>query len=266
MPPGHDLASQSSVSFLAQRSFCGNAFGANVTDSICAPNFTLCCVRRNLPYPSCQQHLGKGWCCIGGNSIDNCYVDQESVCSEPNAVRCKDLANGTAEACCPRLTTCSAGYPATQEVVRCNILYGDLVKAGQSLSAPPVATPEAPKPSPSTSSNPTPLPAPPSAPQQQEAASSPVLIVGAAVGATLGVLSIVLILYLLVRRHCKAGRGRGETHAAPPLRAENQAVKRDWESSVYTLPRGQGRGYGPVELVGRNTLKSPVELDGQSRG
>jgi hypothetical protein len=189
----------------------------------------------------------------------------KSVCSEPNAVRCRDLANGTAEACCPRLTTCSAGYPATQEVVRCNILYGDLVKAGQSLSAPPVASLEAPNPFRSTSSYPTPLPAPPSAPQQQEAASSPILVVGAAVGATLGLLSVILVLYLMVRRHCKAGRGRGGTYAAPPLRAENQAVKRDGESSGYTLLRGQKRGYGPVELVGRNTLKRPVELDGQSR-
>jgi len=100
------------------------------------------------------------------------------------------------------------------------------------------------------------------APQQQEAASSPVLIVGAAVGATLGVLSIVLVLYILVRRHFKAGRGRGETHAVPPLRTENQLVESDRESSVYTHPREQGRGYGPVELTGRNTLKSPVELGG----
>ncbi|KAK3951317.1 hypothetical protein QBC32DRAFT_371252 [Pseudoneurospora amorphoporcata] len=56
----------------------------------------------------------------------NCYVDQASSCDEPNAVPCTNLQKGVSKACCPRLTSCSDQYEATEEFVRCNIQYDDL--------------------------------------------------------------------------------------------------------------------------------------------
>ncbi|KAL2191451.1 hypothetical protein L209DRAFT_675829 [Thermothelomyces heterothallicus CBS 203.75] len=134
MPPSSSLQyANTSLSLLFGRDQCSDVFGSDASDEICSPSQTLCCVRRGQEYPACHQSLGKGWCCIGNNPTDNCYVDQPSVCEEKNSVPCTYLAEGTTEACCPRLTSCVIDTPASKEVVRCNIQYGDLQKAGAGL-------------------------------------------------------------------------------------------------------------------------------------
>ncbi|KAK4169824.1 hypothetical protein QBC43DRAFT_38572 [Cladorrhinum sp. PSN259] len=118
------------ASSLFGRDACSDAFGSNAMNSICAPSNTLCCVRRNQPFPSCQQYLGRGWCCVGEKDTDNCYVDGPSACEEPNAVPCTNLASGVKQACCPRLTSCHNDYEASLTQVRCNIRQIDLKRAG----------------------------------------------------------------------------------------------------------------------------------------
>ncbi|OTB08004.1 hypothetical protein M426DRAFT_8212 [Hypoxylon sp. CI-4A] len=59
---------------------------------------------------------------------DDCYVDQPSVCDSTNAVECVSLATNTTNACCPRLTRCSPGYEASEDNVRCEIGYSDLMQ------------------------------------------------------------------------------------------------------------------------------------------
>ncbi|AEO56534.1 hypothetical protein MYCTH_2301600 [Thermothelomyces thermophilus ATCC 42464] len=134
MPPSSSLQyANTSLSLLFGRDQCSDVFGSDASNEICSPSRTLCCVRRGQEYPACHQSLGKGWCCIGNNPTDDCYVDQPSVCEEKNSVPCTYLAEGTTEACCPRLTSCVIDTPASKEVVRCNIQYGDLQKAAAGL-------------------------------------------------------------------------------------------------------------------------------------
>ncbi|KAK1779552.1 hypothetical protein QBC45DRAFT_132397 [Copromyces sp. CBS 386.78] len=105
---------------------CDVAFpGEGASTDFCSPSNTLCCVRKGQQYPACQAGVGKGWCCTG-TGTSNCYVDQASSCDEPNAVPCTNLKKGVSKACCPRLTSCSDQYEATEEFVRCNIQYDDL--------------------------------------------------------------------------------------------------------------------------------------------
>ncbi|CCC05329.1 hypothetical protein SMACR_08644 [Sordaria macrospora] len=105
---------------------CDVAFpGEGASTNFCSPSNTLCCVRKGQQYPACQTGVGKGWCCTG-TGTSNCYVDQASSCDEPNAVPCTNLKKGVSKACCPRLTSCSDQYEATEEFVRCNIQYDDL--------------------------------------------------------------------------------------------------------------------------------------------
>ncbi|KAK4122639.1 hypothetical protein N657DRAFT_634676 [Parathielavia appendiculata] len=56
------------------------------------------------------------------NPIDNCYVDQRSVCDEQNSVPCTNLAEGTTEACCPRLTSCRSCFKARKDL-HCGYQY-----------------------------------------------------------------------------------------------------------------------------------------------
>ncbi|KAK4463248.1 hypothetical protein QBC42DRAFT_345736 [Cladorrhinum samala] len=115
------------------RDSCSDAFGSNAMNSICAPSNTLCCVRRNQAFPSCQQYLGRGWCCVGEKDEDNCYVDGPSACDEPNSVPCTNLASGVTKACCPRLTSCHNDYKASLGQVRCNIRQIDLKNAARTV-------------------------------------------------------------------------------------------------------------------------------------
>lgn len=58
-----------------------------------------------------------------------------SVCDESNAVQCMNLASGTSKACCPRLTSCQRDFKASEDLVRCNILYSDLHRYSSILSS-----------------------------------------------------------------------------------------------------------------------------------
>ncbi|KAK4168131.1 hypothetical protein QBC43DRAFT_284769 [Cladorrhinum sp. PSN259] len=126
MPSNESLGSQD-IRSLFRKDVCSDTFpGEDRTNAICAPNNTLCCVIRNKAFPSCHHYLGRGWCCVGENPTDHCYVDTPSVCDEPNSVPCTNLAKGTKQACCPRLTSCHDPFEATAEFVRCNIYHDDL--------------------------------------------------------------------------------------------------------------------------------------------
>ncbi|KAH7162226.1 hypothetical protein B0J13DRAFT_600910 [Dactylonectria estremocensis] len=117
------------LSMLSKRDECSDAFGDNAHNSNCAPDFTLCCTRDGLSYPSCEKWLNKGWCCVGDGETDKCYVDQQSVCNEDSSVSCTILANSADKACCPKLTTCEETVPASEAYVRCNINRSDLLVA-----------------------------------------------------------------------------------------------------------------------------------------
>ncbi|KPM43653.1 hypothetical protein AK830_g2865 [Neonectria ditissima] len=135
------------LGILSKRDKCSDAFGSNAHNSNCAPDFTLCCTRDSQDYPSCEKWLSKGWCCVGkcvcfvtwgfgsvadrasSGDSDKCYVDQASACDEDSSVSCTNLQEGTAAACCPKLTTCDESVPGSSEFVRCNINRGDLLVA-----------------------------------------------------------------------------------------------------------------------------------------
>ncbi|KAB5517368.1 hypothetical protein GE09DRAFT_570805 [Coniochaeta sp. 2T2.1] len=134
-----------------KRDVCADVFGAGASNSNCAPSNTLCCTRTNQTFPSCQQYLGKGWCCVGeyvdliisdncvnfrglltlvcSSPSDDCYVDQPSACDESNAVSCTNtITDGSAQVCCTKLTSCVPGYTVTSANVRCQIKFVDLQK------------------------------------------------------------------------------------------------------------------------------------------
>ncbi|KAG7290713.1 hypothetical protein NEMBOFW57_000716 [Staphylotrichum longicolle] len=171
------------------------------------------------------------------NATDNCYVDQPSVCDEPNAVSCTNLAKGVTKACCPRLTTCSNETAATKEYVRCNIQFADLRRIDQaessssssslssaaaSSSATPTSSSTPGQSTPTatttglavlttTAAIQTPLPPTADSRQGQASSQSPAslpggLIGGAAVGATLGFVSLVLLGYLFFQKQAKKKR------------------------------------------------------------
>ncbi|KAK5654753.1 hypothetical protein OQA88_7078 [Cercophora sp. LCS_1] len=216
------------------------------------------------------------------NSTDNCYVDQESVCSERNSVPCTDLAEGTTEACCPRLTSCQPGFLATRSLVRCNIQYADLKQAASqssssssSLSSPTTAATTSTF-STSTSQTPTDTasttPASPNisstpSPDQASASATPSsgLVAGAAVGGTLAVVAIGILAFIFFRRQRKKRQGL----APQPVVAQTPYAdnlysgypKPDGGSVVY-IPQGQGLGYPPVEI---GTDRAVAELDGRGR-
>ncbi|KAI1458646.1 hypothetical protein F4805DRAFT_120466 [Annulohypoxylon moriforme] len=127
-----DLTSNANPIF--KRDQCSDAFGADRFNSICSPSNTLCCVQQGEVFPSCQQELGMGWCCVGNGTDQDCYVDQPSVCNSVNSVACINLAPNTTSACCPRLTRCSTGYQASENNVRCEIGYDDLMQLAATAS------------------------------------------------------------------------------------------------------------------------------------
>ncbi|AEO69123.1 uncharacterized protein THITE_2119167 [Thermothielavioides terrestris NRRL 8126] len=259
MPLGPNPRGQGGLPLLIARDECSDAFGSNASNSICNPSMTLCCVWHGQPFPSCHQYLGNGWCCAGSDAADICHVDQPSNCDDPSSVPCTNLEDGTAEACCPRLTTCDPTIKASKDAVRCNIQYGDLKRAAQAspvtplpvVSSPSTATTDSAdattttlttttsssaSTASSTSSTSWPVPASntttdanstmqktSSSSSSSSASSSLVvpsqsqgpapaqqlpagLIAGAAVGATLGLVSLVLLGYLFFRKLAKKRR------------------------------------------------------------
>ncbi|KAL1997841.1 hypothetical protein VTN02DRAFT_628 [Thermoascus thermophilus] len=262
-----------------RRDSCGDAFGPGAANSQCAPSITLCCVRTDDAYPSCQQHLNKGWCCIGNNATDNCYVDQASACDEPGAVPCTDLAAGTARACCPPLTTCAANF-AAGSVVRCNIHYGALIGAaasaslssstsstavastgGTSTSASASITTGSTSTATSTSTSTTPPPLP-TATSTATADHHPstALIAGIAVGscAGLALLAAALTWFLMWRKKQKQKQKQNLSQyaaAAAAAAANNPLAYRDF-------------GPGPFEKSSSPTMTGvlPVEIGSSASG
>ncbi|KAK3302282.1 uncharacterized protein B0T15DRAFT_299658 [Chaetomium strumarium] len=277
MPPDPNLRHEDAFSLLYGRDECSDAFGPIASNALCSPGKTLCCVRRGQEFPSCQQYLGKGWCCTGGNATDNCYIDQPSACEEPNSVPCTNLAEGTTEACCPRLTSCSPEFPA-HEVVRCNIQHGDLQRAAQagvtssasvglSSATSTSTTPEestttalassttamASTTGTTSSANATNVAQtslPPDGDSREASSSAPPpagLIGGTAVGATLGFVLVVLLGYLVLRKRSKKRRlqQQGGYPQLPPPPPAAAAVDSSSYSHYHPPPvfPGQAQGY-----------------------
>ncbi|KAK0623677.1 hypothetical protein B0T14DRAFT_516869 [Immersiella caudata] len=294
MAPDPYLRQQSDVSLLFGRDSCSDAFGQIASNSICAPSRTLCCVRRGQVYPSCQQYLGKGWCCTGENPTDNCYVDQESVCNEANPVFCTNLAPGTTEACCPRLTSCQPSINATKSSVRCNIQYADLKRAAASSSSSSLVTSATSTTSTSptsqlsptslttspTSSTTSKLPVDPLTPSPEtvalppSTASSSGLVAGAAIGGTVAVMTIGLLIFILFRRQMRRRQITpqpgpvGQPLTAPQTWTEHGSYSSHAKTtnglSLFNVAKDQSQGYTPAEIMTRNSGHRVAELDGWS--
>ncbi|KAK4244162.1 hypothetical protein C7999DRAFT_17562, partial [Corynascus novoguineensis] len=277
--PGSNLQYENTFNLLYGRDSCSDVFGPDVSNQNCSPSLTLCCVRLDQEYPARHRSLGKGWCCIGNNPTDDCYVDQPSVCEEKNSVRCTNLAEGTTAACCPHLTSCVSDTPASKDVVRCNIQYADLQRAAAGSDEPSssfpssasIATtsdvssrmnlsttvtssvaPAASTPATSTAAGNTthmPLPSDTTDSQGQGQGMSelsqaePGLIAGAAVGGTLGFVALLVLGYLLLRRLLKT-RQRGDR---PPTPKASQLPAYGYHDYTQTTTVGPPR-YGYPEL------------------
>ncbi|KAK4038956.1 hypothetical protein C8A01DRAFT_16996 [Parachaetomium inaequale] len=289
MPPGSSLQYENAFSLLFGRDLCSDAFGSDASDQGCTPSLTLCCVRQNQQYPRCQQSLGKGWCCIGNNPTDNCYVDQPSVCEEQNSVPCTDLQQGTTKACCPRLTSCASDFSASKELVRCNIQYSDLQRAAGSSSSSSSAarattsstsssiaasstTSSTELSTPATSSGAlasstaatsiaagdapqTPLPSGTNSQGQGTAELSGGLIAGAAVGGTLGFVGLLVLGYLMLRRLLKMRQQSG--HPPSPGASQPAYGYQDYSQPTTAVVGPAGYGYPgqstePVEVMAKH--------------
>ncbi|KAI0118057.1 hypothetical protein F4776DRAFT_263453 [Hypoxylon sp. NC0597] len=272
---GVDL--KNTPSSLFQRDECSDAFGSNSANSQCAPSNTLCCVRRGETYPSCVQELGRGWCCVGNGTNDNCYVDQPSDCDSTNSVACVNLAPNTSSACCPRLTRCASGYEAAEDNVRCEIGYDDLMQlaatASETSTTPTVSASSASSSSSTSSSTSTsstassstetPIPNQTSdvAPDQAKSAMAPGTIAGIAVGSAAGLALSVATAYYFLRRKRKAKEATvsysGVDNSGPPMQQDySQAAYDSWYSS-WQYSGGTGGPSQPSEL---NSAQSPKEL------
>ena len=88
-----------------------------------------------------NQYYGNGLTIthVGSDADSTCYTDQAPDCVASDDVHCTDLAPSYKEACCPRGTTCAAGYPH-RGVMRCHMDYGDLTGSTVSLSEPTLST------------------------------------------------------------------------------------------------------------------------------
>ncbi|KAK3292651.1 uncharacterized protein B0H64DRAFT_233657 [Chaetomium fimeti] len=291
MPPGPSLQYERSLSLLLGREvMCADIFGSEGVTKICSPSLTRCCARRGEEFPSCQESLGKGWCCDGTDPADNCFVDQSSACEEPDSVPCANLAEGTSKACCPRLTTCAADHAASVGMVRCNMQYFDLQRAAEappssssartttspasssistsSTGSTELSTPGAssgallPASSTAATSNAgdvqqTPLPSDVNSQGQGTSELSAGLIAGAAVGGTLGFVALLVLGYLFLRKLLKSRQQSG--HPPPPgaSESESQPEYGHHDYSQTTMAPGPP-GYGPTELPGAKM--EPVEL------
>ncbi|KAB5528816.1 hypothetical protein GE09DRAFT_1148527 [Coniochaeta sp. 2T2.1] len=284
-----------------KRDVCADAFGAGASNSNCAPSNTLCCTRTNQTFPSCQQYLGKGWCCVGDSPSDDCYVDQPSACDESNAVSCTNtITDGSAQVCCPKLTSCVPGYTVTSANVRCQIKFVDLQKlavASASSASPPSSTSKATSAvgapvsvssgsasTTSQSSTPVTTSAPVSAtnttPQGQQTqtplpSSSTGLPVGAiagiSVGLTLAVVlaAIFLFLYLRSRRKAKAAStSQQQPTGAPPSFVPFKAFD-EYNGRQEMYVQEVYNGYAPQEVADgtyrSNMPPEPVEMPATPR-
>ncbi|KAK0615131.1 hypothetical protein B0T17DRAFT_657375 [Bombardia bombarda] len=277
--------SQNPASIFA-RDACSDVFGSTASNSICTPSFTLCCVRSRQVFPSCQQYLGRGWCCVGGNATDNCYVDSESVCDEKNSVPCTRLAEGTTKACCPRLTSCHPSYNASEDFVRCQIQYSDLLQAAAASTASAQSSTSTSSTSSSSSSSSstsvssstsavsssttgaaaasslTSVPSPSStvpADSSSAAALSPGAIGGVAVAATLAFSAAMVFLYWFLRRRWKKQHEMSQLSPGMPG-APGPSV-------AHTMPDQSTYGYTSyVNNDGTSSVYVPPGPQGHSPG
>ncbi|KAI0880849.1 uncharacterized protein GGS22DRAFT_77062 [Annulohypoxylon maeteangense] len=189
-----------------ERDVCSDAFGSSRSNSICSPSNTLCCVQKGEVFPSCQQELGIGWCCVGNGTNQDCYVDQPSVCGSENSVACVNLAPNTTSACCPRLTRCSAGYQAAEGNVRCEIGYADLMQLAATASQTNAfstdisSTTSSISTTSTSSSSPVPTQSNSQERQQSQSSISSGATAGIAVGAAGFIILVILAFYFLHRR------------------------------------------------------------------
>ncbi|KAK4220687.1 hypothetical protein QBC38DRAFT_462320 [Podospora fimiseda] len=167
---------------------------------------------------------------------ENCYIDTPSVCDEPNSVPCTNLASGTKQACCPRLTSCHDPFEASEDQVRCNIRHIDLKNAARAAentvnSSSTRTSSSTSTTSTSTSStistdslslsttsastgnaaNATGTPSPSMSPSSGGGVSAGV-IAGAVIGATCFIAALVLLGCFFYRRRAKSG---GPKHELP---------------------------------------------------
>ncbi|KAH7023883.1 hypothetical protein EDB80DRAFT_57103 [Ilyonectria destructans] len=274
------------LGMLSRRDACSDAFGDNAHNSNCAPDFTLCCTRDGESYPSCEKWLDKGWCCVGDGEGDKCYVDQESVCDEDSAVACTSLQEGTARACCPKLTTCDESVPASEAYVRCNINRSDLLVAdaaanGKSTtteSSTTEASSTSTEASTSTSADASKTTDPEaqtssatSTPDDESTTLSGGVIGGIVVAAVAGIAGIGGLAFWFLRRSRKAkyeAANQSPPHPSIPQYYQDQQLKYQQEQQAYYQngPPNQYGGYmypqqqpqPPAELMDQ---RPPVELD-----
>ncbi|KAH9883626.1 hypothetical protein F4778DRAFT_766030 [Xylariomycetidae sp. FL2044] len=267
------------ITNIFERDECSDVFGIDAHNSICAPSNTLCCVRNQQAFPSCQQYLEKGWCCVGNGKDDDCYVDQESECETANSVPCTDLPSGVDEACCPPLTSCVDGYTSSSGV-RCQINRNILIKVDASSTTTSTATSTLTTSSTSSSSSSrtstttTPIPdttssspsrsaftqgssssSPSPAPSSPETLSGGA-IAGIVVGALAGLALLLLAAYFLMRRR-KARDGGAQVvqgSTANTIAANNTESKPEGYVYAGRQPRHELDGYYQPR---------PHELDGQ---
>ncbi|KAM5351137.1 hypothetical protein ACJ41O_003860 [Fusarium nematophilum] len=254
-------------SLLSRRDTCSDAFGSGAQNSVCAPDFTLCCTRSGQDYPSCERHLGKGWCCIAERDEGNCYVDQESVCDDDGSVLCTNLQEGTSEACCPKLTTCDPDVEASEAYVRCNIDRGDLLANGKaeqdtavsgsetsSTTAPHVSTTTAHKAQPTDPT--TSSPAASSSGSSSSSSLSGGAIGGVVVGAVAGAIGMAGLLFWLLRR-----RKTAEDESTNALPQQMKPRHHQQENLDQQGGYMYGQPQAPAELMDQ---QRPVEMDAES--
>ncbi|KAH6898238.1 hypothetical protein B0T10DRAFT_577830 [Thelonectria olida] len=268
------------LGMLSKRDACSDAFGDNAHNSVCDPDITLCCTRDGQAYPSCENWLEKGWCCVGDGNTDKCYVDQGSVCDEDSAVACTVLANGTEKACCPKLTTCEESVPASESLVRCNINRSDLLvadagKKGESPTTDVSLTTAASSTSVEVTSSTTTEPEfqttsskPPSDDRSKPIAGG--VIGGIVVAAVAGAFGIAGLVFWLLRRRRTKYEAANQSPPQPtiPQYYQDQQMKYQQRQQGYYHMGDQFGGYTyghqqmqpqpPAELMDQ---RPPVELD-----
>ncbi|KAL2148178.1 hypothetical protein VTH82DRAFT_7465 [Thermothelomyces myriococcoides] len=109
------------------------------------PNRSLCCGKE---IPTSHQSLGKDWCCVGNDPIDNYYsLDQPSVC-EKHSVPYTSIAQDSIEACSACPNSCVTGTPASSEVLFCYMQHDDPEERAEAVhdeeSPNPSSTPQSP--------------------------------------------------------------------------------------------------------------------------
>lgn len=230
---------------------------------------------------TCPRHLRS-------NSTNNCYIDTASACDEPNAVECTNLAPGVTRACCPRLTACHPEVQQRADLVRCNIQYGDLLRAAtaaEPFSSPPAVSPSstavtsggidggtATSTGPSTRiGDATGIPVISSAPSSTTVGMPPGMVAGIVIAlvASLLVGGGLAFLFLRHRRRTTIHGARSDDGGVEPkdLGSSSLELSRHYRRTIIGGEKDAGDaalyyGHGRTEpsLHQKKTLQSPVEI------